>query len=134
MARVVEQDGLRQCHPERFVDLAGKQIPHDVLVDADEEVGQVALEVVRWSAPVLSNAAYLGLEALGGVQRAASGNASTAVGDEAGMEALGNPVVQDVVYDAIAEGGGPDFARLRAGDGKADAAAGRVGAVLQLVE
>ena len=41
-------------------------------------------------------------------------------------------VVEQVVHDAVAELRGPHLARLGAGDGKADTAAGAVAAVQQL--
>lgn len=56
-----------------------------------------------------------------------------AVGDPCGHEARRDGVVQQVMDDAVAELGGPDFARLRPGDDEADGAAGAVGAGAQFV-
>ncbi|MCY1427655.1 hypothetical protein D9M71_435120 [compost metagenome] len=132
LARVVHQDLQGQGAPFRFRDAVGQLLGEDALVDADEEVGQVALQVVRRPAPVLGDAAHLGLQALGGIEGAAAGDAGAAVGDEAALDARADVVVQQVVHDAIAEVGRPDLPRLRVGDHEADGGAGLVGAIGQL--
>ena len=56
-----------------------------------------------------------------------------AVCDERRIKARRDAVVKKMVHDAIAEICGPHFARLWAGDDKADRAARVIGAVSQLV-
>ena len=131
--RVVEQDGVGQIHQPGFVDAPGEQLAQDGLVDADEEIGQVAFEVERRPAPVAGNAAHLCFEAARGVEGASPGDAGAGVGDESGMEALGHRVVEHMVGDAVGEGRAPDLARFGSSDDETDGAAGRVAALLQRV-
>ena len=129
----MEQDVQGQLSPPGLGNAPGQLLRDDAFVDADEEVGEVQLEVVARAAPVLGLAAHLGLQSLGGVQRAASGNAGAGIGDEAGFEARGDLSVEQVMHDAVAELCGPDFAHLGPGDDKADRRAGPVVAASQLV-
>ncbi|MNQ94161.1 hypothetical protein D3C85_1096640 [compost metagenome] len=132
LARVVPEHLQGQLAPPGFVDQGAQLAIQHTLVDRDEEVGEVSFQVEGRLRPVLAGAAHLGFQPLGGVQRAAPGDAGAAVGDEGGLDATADVVVQQVVDDAIAEGGGPHFARLRPGDHETDGAARPVGAGQQL--
>ena len=133
LAWVVKQDRFGQAQPPRLADARGDLPAQHVLVDGDEEVGQVALEIERWPCPVLRDATDLRLEAFGRVHRAAPGDAGAGVLDERSVKARRDFVVQQVVHDPITEIGRPHLACFRARDDKADRAAGLIRAVLQLV-
>jgi len=133
LAWVVEEDVQGELSPPWLADAFGQLRGDDALVDADEEVGEIELEVVAGAAPVLRLAADLGFQPPGGVERATAGDAGAGIGDEAGLEARADLAVEQVVHDAVAELGGPYFAHLGPGDDKADRGAGPIGAGLQLV-
>ena len=76
--------------------------------------------------PALADDSGLCVEALGGVEGAAPGDAGATVGDETGLEARPDLAVEQVVHDAVAELGGPDFAHLGPGDDEADRGPGPV--------
>jgi len=132
-ARVVHEDGFGQCHPPGLMHAALQLGEQHGFVDADEEVGQVALEVVGRVAPVGRGAAHLALQPLGGIQRAPAWDAGAAVCREAGVKARRDLVVEQVMHDAVAKACCPHLARLGVGDDEAHAAAGLVGAGAQFV-
>src|SRR5258708_28704411 len=113
IARIMEQDLAGELQPPRLGNFPGEQLEHNALVDRHEEVGEVALQIERWPVPVARDTADLVLDTIRGVKRAASGNAGAAVGDECVFESPADFSVQQMMNNAIAELGGPNFPGLR---------------------
>src|ERR1035437_6586435 len=75
---------------------------------------------MRWPAPVLRDAANLGFQTLGRIQRAATGDAGAAIGDETGVDPWRDVVIEEVMNDSITEVSRPHLAGLWPRDDKAD--------------
>lgn len=128
LAWIMEEDRARKLQPPGFGDLPAQALEQDVLVDRDEEVGEVALQIPGRPLPVLGDRTHLVLEQACGVERAAARDAGAAGDVERGVEARRDAVVQQVVRDPVGEGRCPHLAGLGPRDDEAGAAARPPGA------
>lgn len=118
--RIVPENLERQVPPPGIDNKAFQLAGKNPLVDGDEEVRQIAFQVVSLAAPVLRHAPNLAFQPLGGVQGSSSWDASAAVGNELRFDAGSGVVVEKVVDDAIPKVRRPHFSVLRPGDDEAD--------------
>src|SRR5687767_4501954 len=130
---VVEENGIAQRHPPGLGNTSGEEATQDPLINADKEIGYVALEVVHRSRPVLRGAPDLGFQTFGGVQRPTAWNAGAAIGDERFIEPCRDTVVEQVVDDAVSEIRRPHLSRLGSGDDETGRRSRAIAAVLKLV-